>query len=87
MQALRDELKDLIVEALKLDDLGASEIGDEEPLFGEVGLGLDSLDVLELAVALEYRFGFRLQLDAEEGRRVFAHVSSLAEFVQENRTK
>lgn len=86
MDTLRTELKGLIVEALKLDT-PPEEIGDEEPLFGEVGLGLDSLDVLELAVALEYRYGFTLELDADEGRRVFAHVTSLAEFVEQKRTK
>lgn len=86
MESLRTELKGLIVEALKLDT-PPDEIGDEEPLFGEVGLGLDSLDVLELAVALEYQYGFKLDLDAEEGRAVFAHVSSLAEFVEKMRTK
>ena len=86
MQPLRTELKGLIVEALKLDT-PPEEIGDEEPLFGEVGLGLDSLDVLELAVALEYRYGFQLSLDADEGRKVFAHVASLAEFVEQKRTK
>lgn len=87
MQTLHTELKALIVEALKLEDTQPEDIGDEQPLFGEVGLGLDSLDVLELAVALEYRYGFQLQLDAEEGRRVFAHVKSLAEFVEHKRTK
>ncbi|MCA9555710.1 MAG: acyl carrier protein [Myxococcales bacterium] len=87
MQAtLHDELKGLLVESLKLET-PADEIGDEQPLFGEEGLGLDSLDVLELAVALEYRFGFQLQLDAEEGRRVFTNIKSLAEFVNEKRTK
>ncbi len=86
MDTLRSELKTLIVQALKLDT-PAEQIADEAPLFGDEGLGLDSLDVLELAVALEYNYGFRLELDAEEGRRVFTHVHSLAEFVQEKRTK
>jgi len=84
--ALHDELKGLLVESLKLET-PADEIGDDMPLFGEQGLGLDSLDVLELAVALEYRYGFQLQLDAEEGRRVFTNIKSLAEFVDEKRTK
>lgn len=86
MNTLRSELKTLIVESLKLDTLPET-IADDAPLFGEEGLGLDSLDVLELAVALEYNYGFQLQLDAEEGRRVFTHVRSLADFVSEKRSK
>ena len=86
MDELQSELKSLLVESLKLDTSPA-EIETEAPLFGEDGLGLDSLDVLELAVALEYRYGFRLDLDAEEGRRVFTSVQSLARFVEEHRTR
>ena len=86
MQSLHTELKGLVVESLKLET-PADEIGDDLPLFGDHGLGLDSLDVLELAVALEYRYGFQLELDAEEGRRVFMNVRALAEFVSEKRTK
>lgn len=86
MYELHAELKALLVESLKLDTPPA-EIGTDMPLFGDEGLGLDSLDVLELAVALEYRYGFRLDLDAEEGRRVFTNVESLARYVEEHRAR
>jgi acyl carrier protein len=84
--SLHAELKGLLVDALRLET-PAEEIGDELPLFGEQGLGLDSLDVLELAVALEHRYGFRLELDAETGRQVFTNIQSLAAFVSEKRTQ
>lgn len=76
---LTQELKSLIVSALNLEGKSASDIDANAPLFGE-GLGLDSLDALELAMAVEERYGVRLP-DGEAAKPVFASVASLAAFV------
>jgi len=80
ISGLESELKRLIVEALVLEDISPDEIESEAPLFVE-GLGLDSIDALELAMALEERFGVKIEDDPDENRRIFASVRSLAEFV------
>src|SRR6516225_12420111 len=67
---LETELKRLIVEALVLEDIAPEEIESEAPLFVE-GLGLDSIDALELAMALEERFGVKIEDDPDENRRIF----------------
>jgi acyl carrier protein len=85
-EALEAELKALIVEALALEDIGPGEIETDAPLFVE-GLGLDSIDALELAMALEERFGVKIGEDPEVNQRIFASVSSLASFVEENRVR
>ena len=82
-QALRSELKRLIIEALDLRGRTEADIDDDAPLFGD-GLKLDSLDALQLAVALEDRYGLEVP-DGEEGRRIFASVSALAAFVASKR--
>jgi acyl carrier protein len=78
-QALRQRLKELIIESLLLKNVTPESIEDDAPLFVE-GLGLDSVDALELVVALENEFGIQIE-DEEIGREVFASVSALAEFV------
>ena len=83
MEQLKLDLKQLVVEVLKLEDLSATQISDDEPLFRE-GLGLDSIDALELTVALEKRYQLSIP-DEEVGKRVFASISTLAEFVAANR--
>jgi acyl carrier protein len=80
ISGLESELKRLIVEALVLEDIAPEEIESEAPLFVE-GLGLDSIDALELAMALEERFGVKIEVDSVEIRRIFVSVRSLAEFV------
>jgi acyl carrier protein len=80
------EIKALIVEALALEDILPGEIETEAPLFIE-GLGLDSIDALELAMALEERYGVKVKDDAEENARIFASVASLARYVDEQRSK
>lgn len=83
---LEGELKRLIVEALMLEDIRPDEIDSEAPLFYE-GLGLDSIDSLDLAMALEDRFGVRTEKDSGVNRQHFASVRALADFVAANRTK
>ena len=83
--ALRLRLKRLIVESLHLEGLTPDNIGDDTPLFGE-GLGLDSVDALELVVALEKEYGLRIQ-SHEVDKSVFASVASLAEFVARAQAK
>ena len=86
MQALEQELKELIVECLMLEDVRATEIESEAPLFSE-GLGLDSIDALELAMAIERRFGVKFAADDERNRAIFANVKNLAAYVaQETRS-
>lgn len=83
MNDLKQELKVLIIETLKLEELTPESIADEQPLFGE-GLGLDSIDALELTVALERRYHLAIA-DEQVGRRAFGSLSSLARFVAEHR--
>ena len=83
---LEDELKRLIIESLMLEDLQPAEIDSEAPLFNE-GLGLDSIDSLDLAMALETHYGVRTQDDSADNRRHFASVKALAAFVAAHRTK
>ena len=79
LTTLRYELKDRIIKHLNLQGRTPENIGDEEPLFGE-GLGLDSIDVLELIVMLDRQYGVRIT-DPQKGREVFKDVRSMAEFI------
>ena len=83
-EGLEAELKKLIVEAFVLEDIAPDEIETEAPLFVE-GLGLDSIDALELAMALEERYGVKIEDDPETNRQIFASVKSLADFVTAQR--
>jgi len=80
MNETEQALKELIIEALNLEDLTPDDIETEAPLFGE-GLGLDSIDALELGVAVRRKYGVNLDVDSEEIRDHFASVASLARFV------
>lgn len=80
---LKSEIKRLIIQALDLRGRSEADIADDAPLFGD-GLKLDSLDALQLAVALEERYGCEVP-DGEEGRRIFASVTAIAEFVASKR--
>ncbi len=84
MSELEAEIKRLIVTALKLEDLAPEDIGTEEPLFGD-GLGLDSIDGLELGIALRKTYGLKIETANEELRQHFATVAALARFVAANR--
>jgi len=86
MEELELEVKTLIVDALKLEDIDPAEIDSEEPLFGE-GLGLDSIDALELGVALRKAFGIKIDSVTDEVKQHFANVRSLARFIQSQRAE
>lgn len=83
-EELEGSLKALIVEALALEDIAPEEIESEAPLFVE-GLGLDSIDALELAMALEERYGVKIDDDPDRNQRIFTSVRSLADFVAAER--
>jgi acyl carrier protein len=78
--AIPSRIKRLIVDSLHLEGMRPEMIEDEAPLFGE-GLGLDSVDALELVVALEKEFGIKIK-SQELGREVFSSVSSLSQFIE-----
>ena len=79
-----DEIKQLIIDVLQLEDITPADIDAEAPLFVE-GLGLDSIDALELGVAIQKRFGIILSASSEENRRHFASVRALASMIENNR--
>lgn len=83
-EGLVREIKALIVESLMLESMTADEIDADAPLFG-AGLGLDSIDVLELAMALHKRYGVKTKGDDERNREIFASVRTLAAFVAAER--
>jgi acyl carrier protein len=85
-QTLEHEIKDLIISSLALEDITADDINTTEPLFVK-GLGLDSIDALELGLALQRRYGVTVSADSEETRRHFGSVQALAEFVSAQRTR
>ena len=77
----------LLVEALNLEDIQPSSIDPQAPLFGEGGLGLDSIDALELALEISKRFGVQLRSDDEDNRKIFASLRALTAHVQANLPK
>lgn len=83
MTSLHEELKQQIIEQLNLEDIEPSDIANDEPLFGD-GLGLDSIDALELIVLLEKYHGIKLT-DPEQGKAVFHSVNTIAEYIQNNK--
>ena len=84
MHVAVNELKANIIESLKLQDVTPEQIGDDAPLFG-AGLGLDSIDALELVVMLEKHYGIVIK-DIEEGRPAFQSVRALAAFIEAKRS-
>ena len=76
----------VIVDALNLEDVRAEDIDPDEPLFRD-GLGLDSIDALEIALAISVKYGFQIRSDEGEGDRIFASLRSLSQHVEANRTK
>lgn len=85
MDALILELKKEIIEVLNLEEIKPEDIDENAPLFGE-GLGLDSIDALELIVLMEKNYGIKLN-NASEGRDIFKSVKVMAEYINKHRTK
>ena len=86
MEQLIKDLKLQIKEALNLEELSLEDFDADAPLFGDEGIGLDSIDVLEIIVLLEKEYGIRLA-NPKEGKAIFKSVRTIAEYVQENRKK
>ena len=84
LEKLETELKSLIIDVLVLEDITPEQIQSAEPLFVE-GLGLDSIDALEIAMALEDKYGVTMSEDEDEVRQNFACIQNLAVFVSKNR--
>ncbi|NHF60563.1 acyl carrier protein [Flavobacteriaceae bacterium TP-CH-4] len=83
MTDLKLELKEKIIEQLNLEDVSVDDIGDSDPLFGE-GLGLDSIDALELIVMLDKDYGIKLA-DPKEGRQIFESVETMATYITQQK--
>lgn len=83
---LEQEVKEMIIDVLQLEDISPADIDTAAPLFVE-GLGLDSIDALELGVALQKRYGISLSADAQDTRRHFVSVRALAALIESNRKK
>ena len=81
MNNLKQQIKELIISALELEDITPEDIVDYEPLFEE-GLGLDSVDALELGIALKKKFGFKFSADNAENKKHFASVDALAAYIE-----
>ncbi|MBD5426634.1 MAG: acyl carrier protein [Treponema sp.] len=80
MDELKRQIKEIIVSSLELEDIQPENIVDDEPIFG-TGLGLDSIDALELGVALKKKFGVKFSAESKDNKKHFASVNALAEFI------
>jgi len=85
MDALEQEVAKLIIDSLGLDDIEVKDIKVDEALFGE-GLGLDSIDALELAMAISRKYGFKLKSESSNNENIFASLQSLSQHIKENKT-
>jgi acyl carrier protein len=85
MEEMILKLKQEIIEVLNLEDIKPEEIDNDAPLFGE-GLGLDSIDALELIVLMEKNYGIKLQ-DPAKGKEIFKSINVMADYIQKNRTR
>ena len=86
LESVKQELKELLVANLSLEQVTAADIGDDTPLFGEGGLGLDSLDGVEIVVLLQRHYGLDVK-DLQQGRELFRSINTLAPYVLERATK
>ncbi|MCL1954504.1 MAG: phosphopantetheine-binding protein [Spirochaetes bacterium] len=81
MSSLKQQVKELIISALELEDIKPENIDDAAPLFGE-GLGLDSIDSLELGIALKKKFGVKFSAENADNKKHFASVDALVEYIE-----
>lgn len=86
MDELIKQLKEQFIDVLNLEEMTPDDIDDQATLFGEDGIGLDSIDALELIVLLEKEYGIRLA-NPSEGKAIFKNVATIADFVSKNRKK
>ena len=85
-ESLRSDVKRMIVESLMLEDVDPAQIVDDAPLFGE-GLGLDSIDALELAIAIDKRYGVKIEAEDERNKEIFRSVTNLAAHIAAHKTR
>ncbi|WP_455169802.1 phosphopantetheine-binding protein [Aegicerativicinus sediminis] len=85
MSTLQEELKYKIIDQLNLEDMSVEDIDNNDALFGD-GLGLDSIDALELIVMLDKDYGIKIT-DPKKGKEIFSSINVLAEFIEQNRQK
>lgn len=85
MADLKTELKEKIIEALNLEDMTPADIDDDDLLFAD-GLGLDSIDALELIIILDKDYGIKLS-DPKQGKKIFHTIDTMAKYIEENRSK
>jgi acyl carrier protein len=78
---MENELKQLIIDALALEDISVADIDDHAPLFND-GLGLDSIDALELGLAIRKKFNIKIEAEKEDVVKIFSSVSTLAEYIK-----
>ena len=86
MDNLINEIKVELIKALHLDDMKPEDLDADAPLFGEGGIGLDSIDALEIIVMLEKNYGIRLS-NVSEGKEIFKSIRSIAEYVKEHKSE
>lgn len=86
MQELIDEIKQLIAANIDLGGMDLSKFGPEAAIFGEQGLGLDSLDAVEIIMLLQKKYGITIQ-NMQEGREIFKNLGTLAQYIEKNRKK
>lgn len=84
MDAFKEELKKQIIDQLNLEDIQVADIADDAPLFGDGGIGLDSIDALELIVLLEKYYGIQV-VSPEEGKLAFASVNSMTDYINKRK--
>ena len=86
MNSLENELKEMIIESLDLEDISVEDIDSKEPLFNE-GLGLDSIDALELGLAIRKKYNVRIDAEQSDVVKIFASVAALADFIESERNR
>lgn len=86
MENLENKLKAQIIEQLNLEEMEVDDFGNDDPLFGDEGLGLDSIDALELIVLLEKEYGLKIE-NPEEGSKIFRTINSMAAYIREHSPK